>query len=66
MNLHSNADQAEIAKFDRLSKIWWDTAGKMRMLHVINPLRARFISDQIDVPNPKILDVGCGGGILSE
>lgn len=62
----SNTDRQEITKFDRLSQTWWDTQGKMRMLHVINPLRARFIHEQIDTPRPRVLDVGCGGGILSE
>ncbi len=66
MNLLSNADQQEIAKFDRVSRMWWDTGGPMRMLHVINPLRSAFILGQIELPRPKILDVGCGGGILSE
>lgn len=66
MNRLSNADQQEIAKFDRVSRMWWDTAGPMRMLHVINPLRSAFILGQIEPPGPKILDVGCGGGILAE
>ena len=46
--------------------MWWDTEGAMRMLHVINPLRADFILGHIRVPRPKVLDVGCGGGILAE
>jgi 2-polyprenyl-6-hydroxyphenyl methylase/3-demethylubiquinone-9 3-methyltransferase len=66
MNPFSNADQGEITKFDRLSRIWWDTEGPMRILHVINPLRAGFILERLHAPRPQILDVGCGGGILSE
>lgn len=66
MTQFSNADHQEIAKFDNVSQIWWDPKGEMGTLHTINPLRTRFIMDNIDVPNPRILDVGCGGGILSE
>lgn len=62
----SNADHQEIAKFDNVSQIWWDPKGEMGTLHTINPLRAQFIMDNIETPNPRILDVGCGGGILAE
>jgi 2-polyprenyl-6-hydroxyphenyl methylase/3-demethylubiquinone-9 3-methyltransferase len=62
----SNADNHEIAKFDNVSQIWWDPKGEMGTLHTINPLRAKFIMDNIDHPQARILDVGCGGGILSE
>jgi 2-polyprenyl-6-hydroxyphenyl methylase/3-demethylubiquinone-9 3-methyltransferase len=61
-----NSDQKEIEKFDNVSQIWWDPKGEMGTLHVINPLRTRFIMEKLTAPNPKILDVGCGGGILSE
>ena len=66
MTIFENADNKEIDKFDRVSQIWWDPKGEMGTLHTINPLRTNFIMEKINTPNPKILDVGCGGGILSE
>ena len=66
MKSFENADNKEIEKFDRVSQIWWDLKGEMGTLHVINPLRTNFIMEKLSAPNPKILDVGCGGGILSE
>jgi len=66
MTTFENADNKEIEKFDKVSQIWWDLQGEMRTLHVINPLRTHFIMEKLTVANPKILDVGCGGGILSE
>jgi 2-polyprenyl-6-hydroxyphenyl methylase/3-demethylubiquinone-9 3-methyltransferase len=66
MNHFTNADQQEISKFDQVAKIWWDRNGKMGMLHKINPLRMRFILDQLDTRPARIVDIGCGGGILTE
>ncbi len=66
MTTFENADNKEIDKFDRVSQIWWDPKGEMGTLHTINPLRTNFIMEKVTVSNPKILDVGCGGGILSE
>lgn len=66
MTQFSNADNQEIAKFDNVSQIWWDLKGEMGTLHTINPLRLDFIMGGIETPQPHILDVGCGGGILSE
>lgn len=62
----SNVDQAEIAKFAALASRWWDRDSEFKPLHEINPLRANWIDLHSPVAGQKILDVGCGGGILSE
>ena len=66
MKSFDNADSKEIEKFDKVSQMWWDPKSEMGTLHTINPLRTRFILEKLTTRNPKILDVGCGGGILSE
>jgi len=66
MTKFKNADDREINKFDEVSDIWWDLKGEMGTLHTINPLRTRFIMENFQGHAPKVLDVGCGGGILSE
>lgn len=66
MTQSPNVDAAEIAHFNRIAQLWWDPHGKMGQLHAINELRLRFITDRIGVPAPRIVDVGCGGGILAE
>ena len=66
MTEFKNFDEKEINKFDDVAQIWWDPKGEMGTLHTINPLRTKFITETITVESPKILDVGCGGGILSE
>jgi 2-polyprenyl-6-hydroxyphenyl methylase/3-demethylubiquinone-9 3-methyltransferase len=66
MTSFENTDRQEIDKFDKVSQIWWDPKGEMGTLHTINPLRLHFIMKNLTAPTPRILDVGCGGGILSE
>lgn len=62
-----NIDSAEIGKFDGLARSWWDTTGDFKPLHQINPLRLGYITDRTgDLSGLRVLDVGCGGGILTE
>jgi 2-polyprenyl-6-hydroxyphenyl methylase/3-demethylubiquinone-9 3-methyltransferase len=62
----ANVDAAEIAKFAALASRWWDRSGDFRPLHQMNPLRANYIDARSAVAGRRVLDVGCGGGILSE
>ena len=61
-----NSDSAEIRKFTLMAEQWWDAEGLCKPLHAINPLRLEFIHAQHALQGQKIIDIGCGGGILSE
>ncbi|MGO9949058.1 MAG: bifunctional 2-polyprenyl-6-hydroxyphenol methylase/3-demethylubiquinol 3-O-methyltransferase UbiG [Steroidobacteraceae bacterium] len=66
MHASRNADEAEIAKFSALAQSWWDPAGPSKPLHELNPLRLRYLQRAVELKGAAALDVGCGGGILSE
>jgi len=61
-----NVDAAEVAKFDALATRWWDPDGEFRPLHEINPLRLDWIRQHVELDGSKVVDIGCGGGILTE
>lgn len=66
MNPTINADPAELAKFSDLAHRWWDADGEFRPLHQINPLRLAWINGLCPLNGKTVLDVGCGGGILTD
>jgi len=61
-----NVDQSEIAKFSALAHRWWDPNSEFKPLHAINPLRLSWIKTFINLEGKKVVDIGCGGGILAE
>lgn len=65
-NTNANADPQEIAKFSELAHRWWDPNSEFKPLHDINPLRVSWIARHLELAGKRVLDVGCGGGILSE
>lgn len=66
VHLVSNVDPIEIEKFSSSAALWWETNGPYRPLHQLNPIRLDFIAQRATLKDQNILDVGCGGGILSE
>jgi len=63
--MSGSADFEELAKFDRLAEKWWDPEGEFKALHDINPYRLAYIQEHVDLNGQRVLDVGCGGGILT-
>lgn len=64
--MKANVDPAEIAKFEELANRWWDQDSEFKPLHDINPLRVNYIDEKAPLAGKRVLDVGCGGGLLSE
>lgn len=65
-NDNSNVDLSELDRFNRLANEWWDDNGPMKPLHILNPVRLGFVQQYATLENSPCLDIGCGGGLLSE
>jgi len=66
MQAATNVSPEEIARFGKLAARWWDPDGESRPLHDLNPVRAAYIADRLNLRGARVADVGCGGGLLSE
>jgi len=66
MTTSENVHLHEIHKFGSMAERWWDPQGEFKTLHDVNPLRVKFIQSHADIAGKRVLDVGCGGGILTE
>ena len=66
MHANSNVDAAELAKFGALAARWWDPQSEFKPLHEINPLRLKWIDKRVGLQGKRVLDIGCGGGIMAE
>lgn len=64
--MNQNYDTQELAKFTALAAHWWDPQGELKTLHQVNPIRLGYILEKLDLAGKKVIDIGCGGGILSE
>lgn len=63
---HENVDKEELAKFAQVAAHWWDPQGELKTLHHINPIRLDYIASKVNLSGKKVIDIGCGGGLLSE
>jgi len=66
MTTQTNVDPQELRKFNAVATRWWDPEGECKPLHQLNPVRLRFIEGQVSLSGKRVLDIGCGGGLLSE
>ena len=66
MQAPSNHDPREIARFDMVAQRWWDPQGEFKPLHALNPVRLAYVDSRAGLKGKRVLDVGCGGGLLSE
>jgi len=66
MSQNGNVDAAELAKFEAMAQRWWDPAGEFRPLHDLNPTRIDYIDARAGLAGRRVLDVGCGGGLVAE